>query len=59
MRSNLIEIEARLVHETEKAWLLDTGDDKPTWVPKSMAEFDEDAGVLTIPQPAAEEKGLV
>ena len=34
MKSDLIEIEARLVHETEKAWLLDTGEAKPTWVSK-------------------------
>ena len=28
MKSNLIDIEARIVHETEKAWLLDTGGDE-------------------------------
>lgn len=57
MRSNLIDIEARLVHETEKAWLLDVGNDKPTWVPKSAAEFDGET--LTIPEPLAVERGLV
>ena len=40
MRSNLIEIEARLVHQTEKAWLLDTGKHRPTWLPKASCEFD-------------------
>lgn len=59
MRSNLIEIEARLVHETDKAWLLDTGEDEPTWLPKSACEFDEGEGTLTLPRPLAEEKGLV
>ena len=58
-RSNLIDVEARLVHETEKAWLLDTGDDEPTWLPKSSCELDEATGALTLPQPLAEEKGLV
>jgi len=57
MKSNLIEIEARLVHETEKAWLLDTGEKKPVWVPKSGAEFD--GTTLTIPEPLALEKGLI
>jgi hypothetical protein len=57
MKSDLIEIEARLVHETEKAWLLDTGEAKPTWVPKSAAEFDGET--LTIPEPTAFAKGLI
>lgn len=57
MRSNLIDLPARLMHETDKAWLLDTGDDKPTWVPKSAAEFDGET--LTLPEPLAIEKGLV
>ena len=57
MKSNLIDIEARLVHQTEKAWLLDiNGDDEPVWIPKSAAEFDD--GVLTLPEPLALEKGL-
>ncbi|WP_114962064.1 hypothetical protein [Tritonibacter mobilis] len=59
MRSNLIELEARLVHQTDKAWLLDTGEEEPTWLPKSACEFDEDTGILTLPRPLAEEKGLV
>lgn len=59
MPSRLVDIQARLVHQTEKAWLLDTGNGGPTWLPKSACEFDEDDGVLTLPQPLAEEKGLV
>ena len=38
---------------------LDFGEDKPVWIPKSIAEFDEDDGVLTIPEPLAQEKGLI
>ena len=57
MKSNLIDIEARLVHETEKAWLLDAGEKKLVWVPKSSAEFDGET--LTIPEPLALEKGLI
>jgi hypothetical protein len=57
MRSNLIDIEARKVHETEKAWLLDVGNEKPVWIPKAAAEFD--GQTLTIPEPLATDKGLV
>ena len=58
-RSDLIDIEARLVHQTEKAWLLDTGNDEPTWLPKSACEFDEGDGTLTLPRSLAKEKGLI
>lgn len=57
MKSNLIDIEARLVHETDKAWLLDTGDEDPTWLPKSTCEFDGET--LTIAEPMAIEKELI
>lgn len=57
MRSNLIDIDARLVRETDLAWLLDTGDKKPTWIPKSAADFDGET--LTLPEPLALEKGLI
>lgn len=59
MRSNLIDLEARLVHETDRARLLDFGDDKPVWLPKSTHEWDEDSGTVTLPEPMAVEKGLV
>jgi hypothetical protein len=57
VKSNLIDIEAYLVHETEKAWLLEMGDNKPVWVPKSGAEFN--GTTLTIPEPLALQKGLI
>ena len=59
MKSNLVEIDARLVHETEKAWLLDFGDDEKVWIPKSIAEFDYDEKVLTIPENIAQDRGLI
>ncbi|MBS8227137.1 hypothetical protein [Vannielia litorea] len=59
MRSDLIDLEARLVHQTPGAWLLDTGEAEPTWLPKSACEFDEDTGTLTLRRGLAEEKGLV
>tara|TARA_R110002167_G_scaffold42512_3_gene129106 strand:- start:2474 stop:2647 length:174 start_codon:yes stop_codon:yes gene_type:complete len=57
MKSELIDMEAILKHETESAWLLDTGDEKPVWIPKSMAEFDGET--LTLPEWIATEKGLI
>lgn len=57
MKSNLIDLPARLVHQTEKAWLLDTGEKKPVWIAKSAAEFDGET--LTLPEPLALEKGLI
>lgn len=52
----MIDIPARLVHETELAWLLDTGDSEPVWLPKSAVEFD--GLTLTLPKYLAIEKGL-
>ncbi len=57
MKSNLVDIPARLIVETEKAWKLDTGDKTPVWIAKSTAEFDGET--LTLPEPLAVEKGLV
>ncbi len=57
MKSDLIDIEARRVNETEKAWLLDFGGKEPVWIPKSMGEFD--GKELTVPESYAEQKGLI
>lgn len=57
VKSNLIDLPAFLVRETEMAWLLDVGNVKPVWIPKSAAEFDGEE--LTIPESLALEKGLI
>ena len=57
MKSDLIDIPARLVHETELAWRLDTGDKKPHWIPKSACEFDGET--LTLSEATALEKELI
>ena len=65
-----IDVEVALFHETEKAYLVGTSDDreKAVWVPKSQCELgDERKGrsgrydiyELTLPQWLAEDKGLV
>lgn len=59
----LIDISCQLKHETPKAWLLDTGDAEPVWVPKSIGELERsDDGksyVLILPEWLAMEKGLI
>lgn len=63
-RNDKIVIEAEVLHETDMAWLVDTGevddDDKPigVWVPKSKCDFDED-GDFHIPEWLAEKRGLI
>lgn len=61
-RSDLIDIAAILCHETERAYLLDTGDEEKHWVPKSMCELERGEGrsvVATMPEWIAKEKGLI
>lgn len=57
MRSDLVDLEARLIHETEKAWLLETENEPSIWIAKSLGEFDGET--LTIPKRIAQEKGLI
>jgi hypothetical protein len=58
-KRELVDIEAKLVHETIKALLLDFGKDEPIWLPKSLVEFDEATGIATMPESFAISKGLV
>ena len=57
-RSDLVDIACELRHETDKAFLIDAGDGKKIWVPKSMCEFADD-GILTLPEWLAKDKGLL
>jgi hypothetical protein len=62
-KSNLYDFRAILVHETEKAVLLEHGGEAPTWLPKSMCEIEYNEGgktvTVTCDQGVAEEKGFV
>jgi len=64
-RSDLIDVEVDVVHQTPKAIKLDTGfrddNDKPivVWIPKSLCELDRDSNVLTISETLAKDKGLI
>ena len=58
MRSSLVDVEVVLIHQTEKAWLVEsTNTGKQTWIAKSMGELDEN--ILTLPRRLAESKELV
>ena len=64
-KNELVDVEARLVHQTEKAFLLDAGhtDKRAEWVAKSVVETDVDrigdSGIFTMPRAIAEEKGFI
>lgn len=63
MKSDLIDIEARRVHATERAILIDNGGKENVWLPLAIVEVSpcRKAGhvIVTMPQAFAEEKGLV
>lgn len=63
-KKSLADIEAKLVHETDKAYLLDDGQTKE-WVPKSRVEnndrieIGQRGGSFSMPEDLAIEKGFV
>lgn len=62
-RSNLIDLSVVLVHETDRAVLIDHGGAENVWLPKSLCEIERDPNgktwTLTLPERIAEEKGLI
>lgn len=54
----IVDISGELIHETERAWLFTDGENR-VWLPKSICEWDEQAGVMTVPEWIALEKGLI
>lgn len=59
MRSNIIDLEARLVRETEKARCFDFERAQGVWLPKQQHEWDEEHRTVSLPEPLAIEKGIV
>jgi hypothetical protein len=53
----LIDIACTVLHETDKAYLIDDGARK-VWLPKSQCEKNED-GTVTLPMWLAKEKELI
>jgi hypothetical protein len=62
-RSTLVDITVILVHETEMAWLVDSGELTKCWIPKSRGELEKNSDgktyTLTIDQRLAEEKEML
>lgn len=56
-RRELVDIDAKVKAETEKAWLLDDGK-RTVWVPKSQVENNGD-GTFTLPVWLARDKELI
>jgi hypothetical protein len=57
-RDRLIDLEAKLIHETDKAWLLGINGEE-VWLPKSLVEYDVQDKVVTLPERVAMDKGLI
>jgi hypothetical protein len=69
-RDRPVEVEVRLVRQTDAAYLVDDECGHRVWVPRSRCEFDprpsvanqappQPLGTLTLPEGLATEKGLV
>ncbi len=62
-KSDLIDICVTLVHQTERAVLVDHGGTENVWLPKSAIEIEPDANgkthTITLPERLANEKGLI
>jgi len=63
MKSDLVDIEVRVIYESIDAWLVDHGGSVNVWLPKSVAEFYSETGsydgVITLPEQWAIDKGMV
>ncbi|QEN84757.1 hypothetical protein FZC33_00235 [Labrys sp. KNU-23] len=59
MKSDLVDIEVTVHHETAKVWLLSTHGDrqKAVWIPKSMGVLE--GSILALPEQFAIDKGLI
>jgi len=63
-KDGLAEIDCKVVLKTAKAYLLDIGNDREVWVPKSMIEdyCEESIGTISsifVPEWYATKEGLV
>jgi hypothetical protein len=59
MKSSLVDIDAVLVHQTEKAYFVHTENKNGVWLPKSMCEYNADDKTVTMEESFAIEKELI
>jgi hypothetical protein len=59
-KNGLIDVACELRHETERAYLIDTGEGE-MWVPKSQVEYYKEGSleIVTMPMWLAKEKGFI
>lgn len=59
-KSNVVDIDVIIVHQTERAVLVKESDGaEGVWLPLSQVEVDTADGVVTLPEWLALEKGLI
>lgn len=62
-RSDLIDLPVVLIHETDRAVLVDHGGERQVWLPKSAIEIEADPSgrtwTITLPERLATEKGML
>ena len=58
-KSDLVDNDCTIVGETDKAYRIDAGGERPVWVPKSMCEWDASDKTMAMPQWLATDKGLI
>ncbi len=64
MKSNLVDLDVQVLHETEKAAMITLDiPENGVWLPKSQIELNETgvAGIMTVtlPEWLAQDKGLI
>ena len=55
---SIVDIKAKLVHQTDKAFLFDFGLDDKVWIPKSQCEWDPSDQTVAMEEETAIDKGL-
>lgn len=62
-RSDLVDISVVLIHQTDKAVLVDHGGGENVWLPRSAIEIERDGDgktwTITLPEALAQSKGLI
>lgn len=61
-RDDLVDIDVTIVHETEKAILVDHGGDAKAWLPKSQIEVTDHGNgrtTVTLPEWLAQDKYMI
>jgi hypothetical protein len=60
-KSDLIDLPCMLKYQTERAYLLDFGEEESMWLPKSQVEYHKEGNneIVTMPEWLAKERGLI